>query len=376
MAIGTPGRGSVAELTAALKSGLLHRRFVDVPAQRPAPPPPEPLDVTAPLLPVSGLLGHPAVAKPSAYRPLVRLARRAAKGLLRPWLELQTVFNHRSIGVLETVQSWVHSNLSRAHDRCQQLEAAVADLSHAHQALALRTAECYEELLRDRARLRKLEEELNDCRGRLWAPAPTAEACPPAKKSGGADDPNGRLTESVIETLFVHTRLPAPPAAVLELSPDGPGGPLDLVAIGYETVSLDLRRLPPRHPNFHPGLPGEFAELPCRDLAFDAVVALGTIGRLPPAEPGYVSKLERHLVSEAYRVLRPGGRFIFTAPLAASGTSAGQRAHDRESLAQLVAQFRAVEHGYVARDGDGWVFSNRPPTGADTVLCLVVVEKS
>src|SRR5687768_2108132 len=126
MAVPPPARGSIAELTAALKRGLHHRRLVSPAPPRDPLPAPEPLDVAGPLLPVSGLLGHPAAAKPSRLRPVVRLARRAAKLLVRPWLELQTRFNHAAVGVLDQVQAWAHANLVRVHLRCHDLERDLA----------------------------------------------------------------------------------------------------------------------------------------------------------------------------------------------------------------------------------------------------------
>lgn len=375
MATAPPARGSVAELTAALASGLHHRRFADLPRPLPKLPVPEPLEVTAQLLPVSGLLGHPAGAKPSPVRPLVRFVRRATKALLRPWLELQTIFNHRSIGVMDAVQSWAFANLTRVHRRCEELEEALVAQTAAHHALALRVGECFDELLRERARVRKLADELDAHRDRMDTPAVIDGTAGTA--ASPRQTPPGGLTERVIETVFAHTRLPAPPARVLDLGCPEPAGSLDLGSIGYQAAGVDLRGLPPRSKTSVPAPVPPPADLPCPDAAFDAVVAVGSLARLPGLGTANPVRLERHLGAEVYRVLRPGGRFIFSVPFArAAAVAAGVRIHDRSSLAQLLTHFRAVEQGYAVETGDGWIFSADPPTGDGTALALVVAEKN
>src|SRR5690242_8559246 len=90
------GRGAPApaELAAAMRNGLEARRQAQVPQAPPDLPPPPVGDPIAPLWPLTGLLGHPATAKPGPAGRAIRLARRAVKKLMNPWLDHQTRFNH------------------------------------------------------------------------------------------------------------------------------------------------------------------------------------------------------------------------------------------------------------------------------------------
>lgn len=372
--ISPPGRGTVAEMTAALRNGLHARRLADPPPPLPPVPPPEPVDVVAPLLPVSTLLGHRAGAKRILVGPIVRLVRRAAKGLIRPWLDLQTQFNHRSIGVLDDFQTRTHASLARLHQRCEELERALARTGLAHQALALRVSECLDDAIRDRGRVRQLGDAHETLKGRVDTLA-AARAVAVARTAEEGPTPAGRLTERVIETVFVHTRLPAPPAHLLELGPAGAGGPLDLAAIGYQVAGVDPLDLTPAHGIDHRVPAAPYGELPCPPSGFDAVVAVGNFGLSVPG--GTVdAALERHVAAEVFRVVRPGGRLILSVPFTRTAVATeSERIHDRASLSRLLSGLVTVELAYAVPTADGWTFTADPPAGDDTALALVVAEK-
>jgi hypothetical protein len=324
------GRCSVAELSAALRNGLHARRFAEPPPPQPPFPQPEPIEVAARLIPVSGLLGHRATARPSPLGPIIRFARRVAKGLMRPWLDLQTQFNHGAIGSLEDLQSRTSEDVSRLHQRCDGLQQALAQSAVAHQALAARVSECFEQLQRERAKVRRLSEEL-ELR---------------AEQSDSCTSRPAPIASSVIETVFVHTRLPAPPTRVLVIGGDVTAAALSLGVIGYNTVEPVTAPTDP---------------LPYPEDAFDAVVAMGWA--VPSGTSG-ASQTSRRIAGELFRVVRSGGRAIFTLP-----------APQTEALAALLSGWRTVEQAWAIPTASGWRFTAGSAAGPAAVA-LVVVEKN
>lgn len=130
------------------------------------------------------------VAKPGAAAPLVKLGRRALLVLLRPWLAMQTIFNRE---------------LARRFD---EQATTVRDL---------------------RRRVPLIEDAMQTLDTRLRA----VEGLRPSTVARGASSAD--LTS--LCRMFVHSRLPSPPADVLVL----PGSDADIVgdlgALGYRVQS-------------------------------------------------------------------------------------------------------------------------------------------
>src|SRR5207237_7690842 len=69
------------------------------------------------------LVHLPPLAKPGRLARFVRLARRALKSLLRPWLAGQTEFNQLVIQVLETMNQELSALKAREASRTEKKEA-------------------------------------------------------------------------------------------------------------------------------------------------------------------------------------------------------------------------------------------------------------
>ena len=112
---------SPRELASNLRDGRQNRRF-----QPTMTPPSEPLpgptyvDLYAAMLPVSGLLGHGA-PRTHGWRKLKRVMQRFAKAMIKPWLELQTRFNHATLDQMSQLQARNTEHGQRLTQRVNEL---------------------------------------------------------------------------------------------------------------------------------------------------------------------------------------------------------------------------------------------------------------
>ncbi len=348
-----PGTGLTGQdLARAMQAGLEMRRFAALEAKaqaaRPArsesqplaalppaelPSPRQPLDSQA------NVLGYPASARPGLLGYLLRQTRRVFKRLLRPWLEVQTNFNHAVIDTLEhsnqALKVHLDQMIGRLNSNSQMLAEFRASLDECtktfqsrHSALEVRLDEHYECLHHFR---KSLEAGIEDVRN-----TSAAEESP-----------------AVLEHLFAYARLPAPPARILDLSWSHSSA-VEMSSLGYQVVRIDPRR--------HNGSPLEFD-----NECFDAVVS--TSGEA-------AGSLERLLVSELARVLIPGGRLLLT----------GRLPGDAEAPNWMDASpgpFRIIERAFGVREHGAWSYTTderRAKTiHADEpthVMALVLAERS
>ena len=127
------------------------------------------------------LLKLPALARPGVISGPVRFARRLLKGLLGPWLDVQTRYNKLTLEVLESL-----------HREIQDLKAYTADGYNG-------------------AVNRELGAEGMIARAGLWFNPPVSVQIEDNQPTVAA------VTERILESIFVHTRLPRPAARVLDL---------------------------------------------------------------------------------------------------------------------------------------------------------------
>jgi hypothetical protein len=175
------------------------------------------------------LLSVAPVARPTPWRAFVVLLRRFTHALMRPWLAVQSEFNQSVLHTLERLTHEVGA-LAAAITAVEEREGA--------EATGDRTSE------------------------------PGAARPPPSR--------------GLLETVFAHSRLPAPPGRVLLLAKDGDGLGAILQAFGFELVDPE----------------GAVPE-----ASIDAAVALSLAEQAP--------------VDRIASLLRPGGRLIAAIPLGA-----------------------------------------------------------
>ena len=298
----------VRQLAEAMRAGLERRHWPGAPHVNSPAVGPLASEPGAALLQYADLLHFPAVARPGPFHLLIRFLRGTVRPLIRPWLAVQTEFNRHTLQTLQGV---------------------------------------YRELGLLRARIEELQEQAD---GR----APTIEA--PAVAAGC---PDVAAPECIMERIFVHTRLPPPPARVLVLGAAAGRGALELASFGYAVVGVG-RQLPVLH---HPSLAmvgADARQLPLASAGFDVVVGLFT---------GQRAGVSEHAVAELGRVLRPGGRLLLTLPFS-QPPAAGTGVND------LLRSFRPVKTLYGIHDGETWsVTRDGANAGRAWAVALIVAEK-
>lgn len=276
-------------------------------------------------------LDNPISVKATPYSKLVYLMRKVFKVLLRPWLEMQTRFNHATIESLEKL----HADLYALQTEIGTMKNTL--LKHDNEAVPARD---------DRAK-------------------------------------EVVVTERILETLFLHTRLPRLPARLLDLGCSGATSAMEMASLGYQVVGMDLDPQLMHHPNFQL-IRGDLGHLPFPDQSFDGVVCLSTLARIGSREEGTISEgaTNQQVIAEVQRVLRRGGRLILTVPFGKAAQTLAHRVYDLAMLDRLLKPFRRLETAFGARDGENWSLVS-DATFAEAIdsaehvraVALVVAEK-
>jgi SAM-dependent methyltransferase len=318
-------------LADAMREGLHRRRYC---APAPAGPDFGPLTQLEPrvrVVPYADLVSHAPAARSRFAGRAVGWMRRAFRAFLRPWLDLQTRFNDGAAEVLLAH----HAELLRCLNDLSGQGRRITELFH----------HLYQE--------QEARQLLADRFDRL---------------AGGAADlpgPESAAPRQVLEHVFLHTRLPAPPAQLLELSCGPADRAVELASLGFHVTGVDLDALPPGDAP---------AGLPFPDESFDVVTALsglagaGLRGAIGP-------DADLRVVAEFARVLRPGGRLLLSVPYGRAAVTAAGRVYDRARLEALLRPLAQVERRFGVPRGGRWAFTADEPAGAGAALALVVAEK-
>jgi SAM-dependent methyltransferase len=366
-ASGTP-RIAPAVLAEAMRAGLEAR-------SHPQPHPYAGADVVT-LLPglfpqlrgYAGLINHPPVVKPGPLAPLFRLGRRVLRALMRPWLEFQTRYNRLTLDQVDMYRGQVNDNLGRFDKRlrelCRRLDRCEQRLDDKDYYTAYINRE-----LTDQGKISKAGLWFNPP---MWVQLQEGEARLVA------------VTERIVEHIFVHTRLPRPPARVLDLGCAESSNSLEMASLGFDVVGVDLRPLPLQHPNFRM-LIADIGNLPLPDASFDVVVSLSTIEHvgLDWYTPSPDGTSDHKVIAEVKRLLKPGGRFLLTIPFGQHIVTPVHRVYNRAMLDALLLPLKRVETSFAVLDGNSWVHTNDVERAGQaesakrvSAVALVVAEKN
>lgn len=244
------------------------------------------------------------VAKPGPGAPVIRRVRAVLRAFLRPWLAAQTIFNREIARRFQTMVTDVR-DLDR---RAPRLEEAVHRLEE---------------------RILRLERS-----NREGAPL------------GAADAPDREAGIASLERMFVHSRLPRPPARVLASAPDAAVIAPELESFGFDVLVADVTSVDA--------------------AAFDVVLHLDASG-------GNQAGIEsvRQLVTAAARALVAGGRLVLSLRPnpAGSGTTA-----DHAELTALLDAFHVEEALVAWHDGVRLRVRTLPgAVGGDSVPPMLVL---
>jgi hypothetical protein len=324
----TTRANSPEALAEALRSGLESRRLLRNCAElNPELPPIRLGGHLSRLLETAGLLGFSA-PRSSRLAGVMRLFRVAVKRLMTPWLDRQTQFNHVGYEVLHALNHQVHL----ITERLNALERTVSgEALPGYRDTNQRLNECFHDLYQLRRLLSGLE-------------------------CSGADEVDHLPHDPVhtVEALFLHTRLPVPPARVLVCSAVGAHA-LDLASLGFHVTAFGCDRGPGHHPGMQLERGESSSGLPFSDGSFDVAVVLAgeiTSIRLRRDRPDY---------RDLARVLSPGGIALGSIRLNGDASEASR-------LAEYVEPLRVVERKFASRAGHGWELRPEVDSRCESVL--------
>jgi SAM-dependent methyltransferase len=301
------------------------------------------------------VLGFPPVAKAGPFGKVMRCLRALAKIVIRPWLGVQTEFNRLSLETLQNTFREIEGLKTRLEQCAETIERYYQE-----------AVSC------------ELGPHGKIARAGLWFNPPIAVDIRNTQPEIIA------VKERILEHMFVHTRLPPPPARVLDLGCAESICALEMASFGYEVQGVDLRFHPVQHPKFSM-VRADIAHLPFLDGVFDVAVSLSTLEHVGLDAYGPVSKAtsDQRAVDEVRRALRPGGRFILTVPFGQPATTRLQRVYDASGLDHLLRDFRRMETLFGIRERESWSLTTdisqaEKMKSAERVsaVALVVAEKS
>ncbi|RCS46449.1 class I SAM-dependent methyltransferase [Bremerella cremea] len=159
------------------------------------------------------------------------------------------------------------------------------------------------------------------------------------------------LSDHAIESLFVHTRLPAPPARVLVLDCAQSKIAIELASLGFDVVGADRQRVSLQHPNLVV-IHANGHNLPVAAESFDVVVSLASLSRDQSSE-NHKHEEAAQIAAEALRVLKHGGKFLLAAPYTTANEATGL-ALNSSVLQQMTLPFDVKESSYALLEGKFW----------------------
>jgi SAM-dependent methyltransferase len=321
------------------------------------------------------------------YRRIVWYLRRALRKFMKPWLRMQTDFNLATQSLLQRLHDDLQSERKARQDAEQRLEHQGLTLQDALRALGSEMEQLRAELEQRRMDVGQLRQEL-ETREREVVHRELGRQGEMARSGAFIQlEPSGprlvQVTERILENMFVHTRLPQPPARILDLGCREGLSALEMASFGFQVVGVDLRPLPLSHPNFQM-VQANLAALPFDDESFDVAVSLSSLEHVGPGwyGVGETGSSDRQVIAEVVRVLRPGGRFILTVPFGRRAVTRARRIYDRAALDELLEPFVVLERSHGIRDGNTWSLTldearaaRADGTERVSAVCLMVAEK-
>lgn len=196
------------------------------------------------------------------------------------------------------------------------------------------------------------------------------------------------VTERLVERGFFYMGISGLPvgAKILDVGCRYSSLAFELAALGFLSYGLDLGEYPFKHPNLT-SVKGSICERIFEQRFFDAVSAVSTIEHIGTGwYGGSPSESDTAAVAEILRILKPGGRFIFTAPYGRLAATKVFRVYDRDSLSKLTKDFKIIDERYfvAGADGKSWRHSDEKEASSQGInlrgvntgnVCLALLKQ-
>lgn len=151
-------------------------------------------------------------------------------------------------------------------------------------------------------------------------------------------------TERIIEIPLVLNNIPKKKSKILDIGCRYSLLPIQLASLGHKTFGIDINEYHRKHKNFSFTL-GDVRESPYKNSFFDYVISLSTIEHI--GLNYYGDKKggdgDAATVNEIYRILRPGGKFLMTAPFGKVKDSSWYRVYSKKRINNLFKQFKILK---------------------------------
>lgn len=151
------------------------------------------------------------------------------------------------------------------------------------------------------------------------------------------------MNERIIEIPYVIESLNgiSKDKKILDLGCTESPVPLFVSSLGYNITGFDYRQYPYYHPNLH-FVQGNILALPFPDNCFDVVFCISTIEHIGIGyyeDPSLSEEADQKAIDQVYRIMKPGGLLVFSAPYGVSHVSESQRIYDAKALTNLLGKF-------------------------------------
>ena len=198
------------------------------------------------------------------------------------------------------------------------------------------------------------------------------------------------INERILEIPFVATSLGDMPAGstVIDLGCSESMLPMFLLGMGFEVTGVDCRDYPYDMPRFHFER-ADILKLPYADGAFDAATCISTVEHIGLGhymDPLHETGADGRAMEQIRRVLKPGGRLIFSVPFGKPFQGSLQRVYDRPRLDAVFKGFRIekiVFHRVVKKEGainNFWELVSESQAaeipGSDKTECVCLIKAS
>lgn len=165
------------------------------------------------------------------------------------------------------------------------------------------------------------------------------------------------VSERVVEYPLVFRHLKKHSGKILDVGCRYSNLVLQLASLGYQTYGLDLEPYEYFHPNLKI-VTGDIRKTKFKSNYFDYVTAISTVEHIGlnfyEKSTNFDQSGDKLAIDEIYRILRPSGELIFTAPFGISALTTSYRVYDFDHLNKLFSKFRHKKYLYYGRTGTYW----------------------